>query len=194
MISILLDSSNVSLSVGVARDNVLLDSISYDAWQQQSEFMIPELDKLLDKHNISKDMISDVIVAIGPGSYTGVRISLTIAKVLGTALNIPVYPISSLRCLKDFDNPSICLINARSGRSYFAVYKGKDILVEDCIMTNDLVLDYIESHPSYSVCGVTDYLNIKGKRANLSEQMLLAKEYLSPCENVLGLKPIYLKD
>ena len=46
MITVLLDSSNTNLSVGVARDNSLLESISYEAWQQQSEYMIPDLDKL----------------------------------------------------------------------------------------------------------------------------------------------------
>ena len=46
MITILLDSSNTNLSVGIARDNLLLESISYEAWQRQSEYMILELDKL----------------------------------------------------------------------------------------------------------------------------------------------------
>ena len=49
MFSILLDSSNTSLTVGLAKDDILLESISYEAWQTQSEHMIPELDKLLDK-------------------------------------------------------------------------------------------------------------------------------------------------
>lgn len=194
MITVLLDSSNISLSVGIAKDNELLDFVSYDAWQQQSEYMLPELDKLLNKHGITKDMISDVIVAVGPGSYTGVRISLTIAKVMGTALNIPVYPISSLRCLKDCKKPSICLINARSNRSYFAVYADNETIVEDCIMQNDKVLEYINEHPEYSVCGVTDYLKVEGVRSNLLEQMISLKSSLTPSENVLGLKPIYLKD
>ena len=93
MITILLDSSNTNLSVGLAKDNLLLDYISYEAWQQQSEFMIPELDKLLKKHHVDKTDISDVIVANGPGSYTGVRIAITIAKVIATALNVKLYAL-----------------------------------------------------------------------------------------------------
>ena len=54
MITILLDSSNTNLSVGIARDNLLLESISYEAWQRQSEYMIPELSKLLEKYYVDK--------------------------------------------------------------------------------------------------------------------------------------------
>ena len=52
MFTILLDSSNTSLSVGLAKDNEMLESVSYEAWQSQSEHMIPELNKLLEGHFI----------------------------------------------------------------------------------------------------------------------------------------------
>ena len=80
MIDLLLDSSNIDLSVGISKDGVVIDYTSYEAWQCQSEYMIQEIDKLFAKHNISRNDISSVIVNIGPGSYTGIRISLTIAN------------------------------------------------------------------------------------------------------------------
>ncbi|MBO8427900.1 MAG: hypothetical protein IAC58_05105 [Firmicutes bacterium] len=43
MISLILDSSNVYLNVGLAINSKLIDKISYEAWQKQSEYMIPEL-------------------------------------------------------------------------------------------------------------------------------------------------------
>ena len=129
MVTVLLDSSNTNLSVGIARDNLLLESISYEAWQRQSEYMIPELNKLLSKYNVNRDEIKEVVVAKGPGSYTGVRIAITIAKTMAIALNAKLYAVSSLRVQKDGKNPSICLINARSGRSYIGVYEGSDILL-----------------------------------------------------------------
>ena len=52
MIDLLLDSSNVDLSVGLAKDNKVIDFISYEAWQCQSEYMIQEIDKLLTKYNV----------------------------------------------------------------------------------------------------------------------------------------------
>ena len=193
MITILLDSSNTNLSVGIARDNLLLESVSYEAWQRQSEYMVPELNKLLEKYNVSKNDIGEVIVAMGPGSYTGVRIAITIAKTIAVALDAKLYAVSSLRVLKDGLKPSICVINARSGRSYFGVFEGNNILVADRILKNDEVLAYINEHPSYSVCGDVKYLGLEGKQTDNIQEMLNLKEALSDV-NPLSLKPVYMKD
>ena len=193
MITVLLDSSNTNLSVGVAKDNLLLECISYEAWQRQSEYMILELDKLFSKYGISKEDISDVIVAKGPGSYTGVRIAITIAKTIATALDAKLYAVSSLRVLKDGVRSSICLINARSGRSYIGVYEGTKTILEDQIMKNEDVLKYIQEHPDYSVCGETKYLGIEGVISNNIQEMLSLKESLDSL-NPLSLKPVYMKE
>lgn len=194
MYTILLDSSNTELSVGLAKEGILLDFISYEAWQQQSEFMVKELDKLLSAFKVKNEEIKDIIVSIGPGSYTGVRIALTIAKTIATALNICVYPVSSLRVKKQSNNPSICLINARSNRSYIGVYAGNRIILEDTIMSNDDVKKYIDEHPNFVVCGDTAYLGVEGYKSNVLEQALSLYPYLEKCESALGLKPVYLKD
>lgn len=191
---VLLDSSNTSLSVGLAKEDVLIDSVSYEAWQEQSEHMIPELNCLLDKHNVNRDEISGVIVAVGPGSYTGVRISITIAKVLATALKCELYPVSSLRVLKCGDKPSICLINARSGRSYIGVYEGNKTIIEDKTMTNDEILKYIADNPSYVICGNAGYLSLEGYQTNICQEMISLKKSLSPMENPMAASPIYMRD
>ena len=193
MATILLDSSNTNLSVGVAKDNVLLDYISYEAWQRQSEYMIVELNKLLEKHNIKKEDITDVMVAKGPGSYTGVRIAITIAKTIAVALDAKLYAVSSLRVQNNGTMPSICLINARSNRSYVGVYQNQEVLLNDCIMKNDEVMKYIQDHPDYSVCGDTKYLNVEGIASNTMKEMLDLKDSLESI-NPLSLKPVYMKD
>ena len=193
MITILLDSSNTNLSVGIARDNLLLEYISYEAWQRQSEYMIPELDKLLSKYNVSRDEIKEVMVAKGPGSYTGVRIAITIAKTIATALDAKLYAVSSLRVQKACKNPSICLINARSNRSYIGVYEDDKVLLDDQIMKNEDVLNYIKEHPNYCVCGDVKYLGLEGVISNNIQEMLSLQNVLEPV-NPLSLKPVYMKE
>lgn len=194
MATLLLDSSNTSLSVGIESKGELLGFISYEAWQAQSEHMIPEIDNLLKKYSLTRKDISGVVTSIGPGSYTGARISLTIAKVIALCLDVPIYPVSSLRVLKDNDKPSICLINARSGRSYFGVYEKDKVIVSDTIKTNEEVLAYIKEHPSYSICGNVSYLGYENLDTNICLQMVSLLKSLSPFENSLALKPVYLKD
>ena len=194
MITILLDSSNTSLTVGLAKDDILLESVSYEAWQEQSEHMVPELDKLLDKYQVSRKDIKEVVVAVGPGSYTGVRIAITIAKTIATVLDAKLYEISSLRCQKDRKNPSICVINARSGRSYFGVYEDNKVIVSDCVLTNDKVLEFIKEHPDFVVCGNASYLGIEGKKPDIARELLELKKIKEPSINPLAVKPIYMKD
>ncbi|MBR6866439.1 MAG: tRNA (adenosine(37)-N6)-threonylcarbamoyltransferase complex dimerization subunit type 1 TsaB, partial [Bacilli bacterium] len=114
MVSLLLDTSNTNLSIGLAKDHKVIDEVTYEAWQKQSEYLVNELDILLKKNNLTRNDIEKVIAAKGPGSYTGVRIALTVAKVSAFALNVPLYLVSSLEALKDENEPSICLMNARS--------------------------------------------------------------------------------
>lgn len=193
-LTILLDSSNTSLTVGLATNDTLLDSISYEAWQSQSEYMVPELSKLLDKHNVSYQDIESVVVTIGPGSYTGVRIALTIAKVISTAISCPLFALSSLQVLQDENKPSICLINARSNRSYFGVYNGNKVIEKDQIKTNDEVMKYISDNSEYALCGDLKYLNLPSSNPNVALNMTRLKDESNKVKDTLGLKPVYLRD
>lgn len=192
--TIILDSSNLDLSVGLSKEGVLIDYISYSAWQQQSEFMVKELNELLDKYKVKNEDIKDIIVSIGPGSYTGVRIALTIAKTIAFALGVPIYPISSLQIQKCGNSPSICLINARGNRSYIGVYQGNNIIIKDSIWTNEEVLNYIKEHNDYIVCGDLKYLGIEGYKSNVLLEALSCKSSLVKADDALLIKPVYLKD
>ncbi len=194
MITLLLDSSTTKLGVALAKENGVFASVFYEAWQKQSELMIPEIKKLMEENHIANSDLDSIVVTIGPGSYTGTRIAVTIAKVMALVLNIPIYEVSSLAALKDGDNNSICLINARSGRSYFAVYQGTNSIINDKILTNDEVLSFIENHKDYVVCGDTKYLGIDGKQTNIFDQMLSFKQDEFKSKDILGVKPVYLKD
>lgn len=194
MITLLLDSSNTLLVVGLAKDNKIIDSIIYEAWQKQSEYMILEINNILKRNEIDPKEVNEIIVTKGPGSYTGLRIALTIAKIYGYSLSIPVYAISSLQVLESHGHNSICLMNARSKRSYFAVYKDDVCIVNDTVLTNEEVLSYISSHQDYKICGELDYLSIKSNEYNILENMLFLKSDKNKVEDILTLKAIYLKD
>ncbi len=193
MKTLLLDSTYKDLNVGLNIDGEM-HKISYECFQRQSELMISEIDKILKENNINPKEINEIVVTHGPGSFTGLRIALTIAKVYCYAVKCPCYSLSSLNVLMKMNEPSICLLNARSGRSYFGVYKNNEVIEEDQILTNDKVLEYIKNHPEYIVCGDTEYLGIPGYKADLIENMYFLKNNDNKVKDIYTLKAVYLKD
>lgn len=195
MYSLLLDSSNTKLAVGIAKDDILLDKIYYNAWQRQSEFMIQEINNILSRNKILPNQINEIIVTDGPGSYTGVRISLTIAKVVGVLNeNVKIYLLSSLEILKDKNNLSICLMNARSNRSYVGIYKDNEVILNDCVLENKNIEKLIEKYKNISICGETEYLGLKSCKYDIFNNMLDIKKHKDPVKDVLKIKAVYLKD
>lgn len=194
MVVIFLDSSSSYLSIGLARAGVLFDVFHQPAWQHQSEMMVDEIDKMLKRNNLGREDLSSVAVGIGPGSYTGVRIALTVAKVMAVALKIPLVPLSSLHILADENRPSICLINARSQRSYFGVYRGFAAEIDDVILTNDEVKTFIDEHPEYIVCGEAKQLGLEDNIVNPLPHMLRLFATAPAAENPLNVNPRYLKE
>ena len=192
MYQLLLDSSNTLLSVGLAKDGKVFDKICYEAWQRQSEMMVTEVDNILSRNKIDKSELDAVVVGIGPGSYTGVRIGVTIAKTIAYALKIKIYAKSSLSLLKHQEIPTICLFNARSGRSYFAVYKGKEVIVKDSVLENKKVIEYIKAHPDYLVHGDTYQLGLESGKFDVVEN--LADFNKNEEVDLFKLNPVYLKD
>ena len=193
MYQLLLDSSNIYLTVALAKDGKLVDSIFYNAWQRQSELMVTEIDNILKRNQVDKKDLDSIVVGIGPGSYTGVRIGVTIAKTIAYALKIKVYAKSSLSLLVNEDNPTICLFNARSGRSYFAVYQNDKVVEKDTVLTNEEVLDYIEKHPDYKICGDTAQI---GKESDKFDVALALSKVTEKdlVKDIFTLNPTYLKD
>lgn len=125
MISLLLDTSNQALSVAINRDGKMIAEINTNYKKTHSETLVDNIQKVLSIADIKKNHIDRIIVAKGPGSYTGVRIGITVAKMLAKQLNIPIYSVSSLFVLavsNHITGNAVPLIDARRGHVYGAVY------------------------------------------------------------------------
>ena len=194
MFTLLLDSANKLLVVGLAKEGKVIDKTIYEAWQRQSEMMVPEIDTIMKRNNVKKEDIDSIVVGVGPGSYTGIRIALTIAKTMAYALRIPLYKVSSLSLFKDEKEATICILNARSGRSYVGVYQQDKVLLEDQVMENDKVYEYISNHKDYLISGETSHLEIEPHEFDLCMNLLKAKTESNKVDNIFKLNPIYLKE
>lgn len=195
MLTLMLDSSNTDLSIGISKDYNIIYKTSFACWQRQSELMIPELEKALKETSLEINDFNEIVCSIGPGSYTGIRIALTIAKTIAVMNeNIKLKCVSSLRVFGGRDKKFIALMNARSKRSYIGVYDHDNTIMEDKVLTNEEVFNYINQHPDYEVIGDVEYLGLTNNLPDVVSSMNSLSEILPVCEDVLKVKPSYLKD
>ena len=195
MASLLLDTSDRLLVVALAEGGSLIGQVVEEAWQRQSELLVPRIKDLLEEKGMSPDRIESIVCSKGPGSYTGVRVALTVAKVLAFDLSIPLHLVSSLEILREPGKLSLCLMNARAGRSYLGAYSPSgECLIPDRIVRNEEIPGIRESLGDPSLCGDLSYLGIEGHRADIPGNLLLALREDTLEKEVLSAKPVYLKE
>lgn len=96
MYSLLIDTHYDEVNYCLWKDGKIIDHKIAKAIKDHSEIALPMLTKLLKKNKIKAKDLNELIVVKGPGSFTGVRIGVTIAKTLAYTLNIPIKEITSL--------------------------------------------------------------------------------------------------
>ena len=120
-----IDTSSNFLFTGIVENDELLIQLQERLEQNLSRDALPEIAKMFDKVGLKPKDIDKIIVVDGPGSFTGIRIGITIAKVYAQTLGIKITTISSLEALAiSFDkaNHYVPIIDARRGYVYAAIY------------------------------------------------------------------------
>jgi tRNA threonylcarbamoyladenosine biosynthesis protein TsaB len=77
--------TEVSLEINGKKDNISQESA---VWT--SQVLLPIISKILEKNKIKLSDLSDIKVKTGPGSYTGIRVGVTVANALGFLFDLPV--------------------------------------------------------------------------------------------------------
>ena len=80
MIKLLIDTASSRIILGLFQDEKILSEINEENDNQLSVRIFPLIDKLFGLSEIKPEMVDEIIVVNGPGSFTGVRIGVTIAK------------------------------------------------------------------------------------------------------------------
>jgi tRNA threonylcarbamoyladenosine biosynthesis protein TsaB len=120
-----IDTSSVSLNLAVVSEGGFIVS-SYQELSKNHAGRLPVvLNKVLSKSGISAGSLGGVGVVAGPGSFTGLRVGLSVTLALRAALKIPVYQISTLYALAKFSTVSgkgAAVIDARKGEFYIQFF------------------------------------------------------------------------
>lgn len=176
-----IDTSSSYLYTGIVSSNSLLVDCKINFNRDLSKYALFEVEKLFNKANIKPKDIDKIIVVSGPGSFTGIRIGMTIAKIFAWSLNKEITTISSLDAMAtsvDTDKIVVPIIDARRGYVYAGVYqKGKIILKNQYIKLEDLLKYLDELHEEYVFVTNQDNLLYKN-RLNYNPNILeIVKKY-----------------
>ena len=126
MNTLLIDTSNQPMSIALMKDEEVLAAKTTNNKTNHSVQLMPGIQELFTQCDLTKENIDAIIVAQGPGSYTGVRIGVTVAKTLAYALNVRLFGVSSLEALAATTHQTnqliVPLYDARRDAVYAGVY------------------------------------------------------------------------
>ncbi|MDO4902653.1 MAG: tRNA (adenosine(37)-N6)-threonylcarbamoyltransferase complex dimerization subunit type 1 TsaB [Limosilactobacillus sp.] len=140
-----IDSSNHPLSVALVEDSQLLATTTLNMVRNHSIYLMPEIDRLCKLVSWTPADIDRVVVAKGPGSYTGIRIAVTTAKVLADTLKIDLAAVSSLEVIAHnvipgSDRVIVPFFDARRGNVFAGAYQWQDGKLTNVIADQHLAI------------------------------------------------------
>lgn len=194
---LLIDSSTNYLFLALYENNVV-DTMIRNGRNDHSETLIDCLKVFLDKNHLTIDHLDDIFVGRGPGSYTGVRISGTIAKVLCLVKEKNLFSFSTLDLLLanklDQEGTFLARIVAKKNHSYYKIAKITNREIE--FITNDLFNHDDALEPFQELKQQNHFIEVNDelfeKAALMTEAII--ENHLYQKEDIFGYVPNYLRN
>ncbi|OEH91724.1 tRNA (adenosine(37)-N6)-threonylcarbamoyltransferase complex dimerization subunit type 1 TsaB [Bacillus solimangrovi] len=138
-----IDTSNDVMGVAIVDDNKVIGELITNVKKNHSVRLMPAIEKLLNETDVKVSELDRIVVAEGPGSYTGVRIGVTVAKTLAWSLNIELVGVSGLESLayngRYFNGLIVPIFDARRGQVFTGLYQWNDGMLES-VMSDKMVI------------------------------------------------------
>lgn len=179
-----IDTSNFPLGVALIDEDKVIGEYMTNVKRNHSLKAMPAVEQLLKDCDTDVKELTKIVVANGPGSYTGVRIGVTLAKTLAWSLDIPLVPVSSLAVLASsgryFNGYLSPIFDARRGQVYTGLYRYRDGKLENVLEDRNVMLtDWVEELKNYE--GEILFVgNDTGIHAEAIQEALGEKAVLAP--------------
>lgn len=144
-----IDTANNFLSLALYKDN-LIYTIYEDIGNKQSEFILPKINQLLTENDTKLQDLTSISYNAGPGGFTGLRISLSVAMSLAYSLKIPLHPVNMFAMYQNAlntDTNSIIALDAKLGQIYLAgFYNNGEYLIEPQLINPEQLSSVLSEH------------------------------------------------
>lgn len=179
-----IDTSTTHSSCAVMEDNNIVGDFSINQSMSHNEILLVMVDEMLKKLNIDIEDIDLFVAVTGPGSFTGIRIGVTVVKALAMALNKPIVAVNTLEALSFgvfSDKKKIPLIDARGERVYYGVYEGLENknIVAPALLTIDELMDEFSDKGEFVFVG--DCVNLYKERILENKNFEVTPACLNSC-------------
>lgn len=192
-----IDTSSSYLYTAIVEDNKLISSISEEYGQNLSEVALPKIASMFESNNLNPKDIQKIIVVNGPGSFTGIRIGITIAKIYAWSLNIEITTITSLEAMAVSSNKNLIhipLLNARRGYVYSAIYDNDKTILKPQHIKLEELMNYVNKIDNYEFISNDKFENISSVSAYSPDYIKIIEKYKNKkAVNPHSVNPDYLK-
>jgi len=193
MISLVIDTSISIPTIAIIKDDKVLYRYHEKIASDMSSKILPIIDDAIKNTNIELKNIDKIFVINGPGSFTGVRIGVTIGKTIAYSLNKEIIPLSSLEFMSSIDTDKkyiIPMIDARRGNVFGAIYDNDlNCIKKDSLINKEELLKDIDDN--YLLVSYDNIENCIIPNQNLLK--IVNKHISDTSMNPHDLKPNYLK-
>ena len=151
------DTSNKIASVALFENNEIINEKYSEDQKTHSEKVLPIIDQMLKESNVGINEIDEFVVCTGPGSFTGIRIGVSLVKGMAQGLNKKVIGVTALEGLLNKVDANACaIIDARHDNVY-AQYKINGVYSEaKCINIEELINEL----PNEEIVFIGDAVNV----------------------------------
>lgn len=186
MNELFLDTTNNYLIFGLIANNKVLFNKQILLKQKFTEEAVDIIDKTLISMNYQWKDLDVIYLAIGPGSYTSVRVGITVIKIIAT-LNkkIKIYNLNSL-LLQSGKQKIISIIEAQGNQYFLAAYDNGINIIEPQVIDKSIFNEMRKDLENFQV--VKNYEDV-----DIFANFLQIKDLATICPNVNTLEPFYLK-
>lgn len=149
MISLFIDTSSSDVSIAIIKDNIELSLITKNIPNKHSVYTTSFIDEALRETKLKPNDIDKIMVVNGPGSFTGVRIGVTIAKTYAYLLKKDIICVSSLKMMAISCDHKYCLslIDAHHDNYYLGLYdENNNEVIEEQFNSKDKVMEIIDKY------------------------------------------------
>ena len=177
------------LSLSLIEDGKIIAAIDEECFKKQSEMVFVKLDELFCMAKRDRLAIDSVCITSGPGSYTGVRIAMTIAKTIAEVAKLKLFTISTLRLYSNGEKNTMVIMDARASRAYVGIYDNGNAVMKDQVMNlNDI------NPENYNVVGDGSLIGKDDKMYTISGAFLKTMNFWEEVKEIDFLVPEYLKE